>query len=503
MPVHIVPAPQTLTLGGPLSVGVAATQVRTLAAQLAPWAPGAAARLTDFLADTAAFESPSTLIPALIFDDPAASQPESAVPAHAAPAHAAHAVRTVNAVRDGDLSPEAYTLALTNTELTLRAADPAGALYGVNALTQALATADLTEFHAESAPRYRVRGFMLDVARHFFGVAEIKRVIDIASSVNLNRLHLHLSDDQGWRIEIDGRPELTKLASANDVDGGAGGYLNFDDYEEIQDYAELYGMTVVPEIDLPGHTNALLVAFPEAAPDGKPREPYAGIDVGFSWVHLTADATWQILDDVMGSLARRTHGDYLHIGGDEVLKVDRAEYETFMTRLAGIVEKHGKKLAGWHEVAGADLPAGSQVQFWTQQYNTDRLAALVDVPGIEVIASPAPHTYLDLKPVEDFPLGLVWAGLVPLRATFDWEPSEAVPVDGALITGVEACLWTETIRSIDDITTMMLPRIAGVASVAWGAPRDYASFTEALRTLGRGWAARGVAFYRDPDVNWD
>lgn len=475
MSLHIIPRPQDLTLlEGPAAV-LSSAKILELAAAVRPEAPAAADRLAAFANEAAQGGS------------------ESAVEANP----------TLDFVLDDSLAPESFELVVTEGGVSIKAASAAGALYAANALIQAQRTPNAPAFSASSTPRYPNRGFMLDIARHFFGVKEIKQVIDIASTYNLNRLHLHLSDDQGWRIEIDGRPELTKLASANDADGGPGGFLNFDDYEEIQVYAALHGMTVIPEIDLPGHTNALLVAFPEASPDGKPREPYAGIEVGFSWVHLTSDDTWAILDDIVASLARRTHGEYLHLGGDEVLKVERPEYEEFMTRLGKLVTKHGKKMVAWHEVAGSELQDDTQVQFWTANFNLEKLATIADNPNVQVIASPAPHVYLDLKPVEDFPLGLTWAGLVPLKATFEWEPSEAVPVPAEMITGVESCLWTETIRTMDDITTMMLPRIAGVASVAWGSPRDFEEFAQALPTHARDWAAREVAFYRDPAVNWD
>ncbi|WP_435299134.1 family 20 glycosylhydrolase [Timonella sp. A28] len=468
MPAHIIPKPQQLELLGQPAPQVSAKDFESLAAQLADWAPGAALRITEF-----------------------GSKADSASP-----------LPHVSATPNKDLPAEGYALALTDESLTLEAADASGALYAVNALIQALSTEGVEQFRATGHPEYATRGFMLDIARHFFGVSTIKRTIDIASTYNLNRLHLHLSDDQGWRIEIDGLPELTKLASTSDTTNGDGGCLNFDDYEEIQQYAELYGMTLVPEIDLPGHTNALLVAIPEISPDGKPREHYAGTDVGFSWVHLTSDATWEVLDTIVGSLSRRTRGEYIHLGGDEVLKVDRAEYEAFMTRLGQLAAKHGKKLTLWHEAAGPQYPEGTQLQYWTKQFNVDNLQHLDSTPGLQVIASPAPNAYLDLMPVADFPLGQDWAGLFTLRDSFDWIPAEQTPAPAELITGVETCLWTETIRTEDEIMTMLLPRLPGVASVAWGSDRDYDTFVSSIVTHSKDWADRGYNFYRDPEVNW-
>ena len=481
MQTPIIPAPQLLTAHAS-DLRIDAAHLLILAAQLEPWAPGAALRLTQFARDLTSHGAPRPVV---------------------ASVHTESNPVTVTAQVDPGQPAEAFALTATNANLTLAASDAGGALYGVNALIQALRTGTPYEFTAASAPKYAFRGFMLDISRHFFGVPEIKTVIDLASQYNLNRLHLHLSDDQGWRIEIVGRPELTEIGSTNDADGGPGGFLTIAQYEEIQDYAALFGMDVVPEIDLPGHTNALQVACPELTPDGLPREHYAGIEVGFSYVHLTSDKTWAVLEDVVASLARTTRSEYLHMGGDEVLKVERPEYEEFMTRLGQLVAKYGKKMTLWHEGAGATLPEGTQLQYWTQQFNTQKLTEAMATPGLEVIASPAQHAYVDLKPTEDFPLGLTWAGLNDLKTSFNWAPEETTPVPANLITGVETCLWTETIRSLDDITTMMLPRIAGVAAVAWGSARDFDQFTRALPSHGRAWAQASHAFYRDPSVDWD
>lgn len=470
---QVIPAPQSLSALTQEPLVLPQSALTELALAFHDWAPGASARLTSF-AQTDGDTSPSG----------------SSAPA-------------VSATQDSELAAQGFTLTASNAELIVTAADPNGALYAVNALIQALRTDGVTEFQAASTPKYEFRGFMLDITRHFFGVSEIKTAIDLASQYNLNRLHLHLSDDQGWRVEIEGRPEFTELASANDADGGPGGYLTFAQYDEVQDYAQLYGMTVVPEIDLPGHTHAMQVAYPQTSPDGKPREPYAGIEVGFSYLNLEGEETWQILEDVVASLAKHTRGTYLHMGGDEVLKVERPDYEKFMSRLGKLVTKYGKKLTLWHEGAGSELPQGTQLQYWTSQFNQENLAKTFDTPGIQYIASPAKHAYLDLKPVEDFPLGLTWAGLVNLETAFSWEPASAIPVPAHLITGVETCLWTETIRTLDDITTMILPRLPAVASVAWGSTGTFEQFAQALPSHAKVWQDQGLAFYRDPAVSWN
>lgn len=470
---HIIPAPQVLTALSDEVLVIPPSTLGELAGQLESWAPGAAMRLHAFLESGGAQNATSTTEP------------------------------LVSAVQSTELSPESFTLSAANSGLSLTAADSSGALYGVTALIQAIRTNEVLEFTATSSPAHSHRGFMLDISRHFFGVADIKATIDHASFYNLNRLHLHLSDDQGWRIEIEGRPKLTEIGGANDADGGPGGFLTLADYHEIQDYAENFGMTLVPEIDLPGHTHAMQVAYPESSPDPEPREHYAGIEVGFSFVHLTSDASWNLLEDIVASLAKHTRGQYLHMGGDEVMKVTRPDYEQFMARLGKLVTKYGKKMVLWQEGAGSDLPEGTQLQYWTEDDEENSLAKLENATGVELVVSIAKHAYLDLKPVEDFPLGLTWAGLLNVERAFSWVPAEAAPGAAHLITGVETCLWTETVRTLDDITTMMLPRLPAVASVAWGSTGSFEEFTEALTSHGRVWQEQGVAFYRDPAVNWN
>lgn len=309
--------------------------------------------------------------------------------------------------------------------------------------------------------------------------------------------------DQGWRLEIEDRPLLVERASTNDVDGGAGGHLTLANYAHLQDYAEARHVTLVPEVDMPGHTHAAQVAYPQISPDGEPREPYAGIEVGFSTLHLTSPETWAFVDDVVGTLARHTRGPRLHLGGDEVHTLTAEQYAGFIVRLGAVVAQHGKQLVMWQEAAPAHLPPGTLLQFWTHGIDTSHLAQLARERDVRFIASPAPHAYLDLKHDESQELGLTWAGTVEVRDAYEWEPASVLPgVPADKIEGVEACLWTETLRTWDDITTMLLPRLPAVASVAWGSPRDTGTFLESLAVHGERWARDGVAFHRSPQVPW-
>lgn len=467
----IIPAPQTCDLGEGESV-LAPETLLALAAELHGWAPNAARLARD------------------VAEDVARSASDADAPA-------------ITATHDPSLPAEGYTLDLSPEAWSLTAADVAGAYWAVQTLRQIVADGRVPTLRCSDAPGYPVRGVMLDVARHFFGVADIERVIDLASRYKLNQVHLHLTDDQGWRLEIENRPLLTERAAANDVDGGEGGFLTLADYAHLQDYAEAHNVVVIPEVDVPGHTHAAQVAYPEISPDGAEREPYAGIEVGFSSVHLTSPETWAWLEDVVGTLARHTRGPRIHLGGDEVHTLEREEYHAFLERLGALAAAHGKDLVLWQEAAEATLPAGTLLQYWTHEIDASALGEMARTRDVGFIASPARHAYLDLKYDEDFPLGLTWAGTVEVRDAYDWDPVSALPgIPAESIRGVEACLWSETLRTWEDVATMLLPRLPAVASVAWGSPRDWETFRATLSTHAHTWRAAGLPYHPSPQIDW-
>ena len=472
MTLPLIPAPQSSTLRAGPGEPLTASHVDALADALAPWAPRAAAAARRTLADL-----PRT--------------PGGTVGV------------TVTATPDPSLADEGYTLDLAAGSWTLTAADEAGAFWAVQSLAQLLRDGAVPDLQISDAPAYPVRGMMLDIARFYFGPDEIRRVIDLAASYRLNQLHLHLSDDQGWRLEIPSRPLLTKMSAAQDVAGGQGGYLTLEDYEQLQRYALDRHVVIVPEVDLPGHTHAAQVAYPEISPDGAEREPYIGTEVGFSSLHLTSDEAWDFVDDIVATLAEHTLGEYVHLGGDESLTLTREQYVTYMERLGAVAEKHGTKAVFWQEAAGAALPPGTRLQYWTSQIETDHIAQVARDHDVTFIASPASRAYLDQKYTADFPLGLAWAALVDVRDAYDWDPVAELPgVPAESVVGVEACLWTETPRSFDDLTTLVLPRLPAITSVAWGSPKDYPAFASALAQHGRWWDADGLVFYRSEQVDW-
>lgn len=353
----------------------------------------------------------------------------------------------------------------------------------------------------EDRPRFEHRGLMVDITRHFFGVRTLQKVIDLMAGYKLNVLHLHLSDDQGWRIEIPDRPELTEISGRTQVGEGPGGYLTVDDFAELVAYAEARGIAVVPEVDMPGHVNAAQHAIGALTETGEPAEAYSGTEVGFSKLSLDNAATAPFIDDVFGALAKLTDAS-LHAGGDEVHTMPREEYEAFVEHLADAVFRAGSLPTFWGEAAGARLPMGSTLQLWDSNADPAPIATAARA-GTRVVLSPGNRVYLDMQYHEGFPLGQHWAGYVEVRDSYDWNP--AAYVDGlptAAIDGVEAAVWTEWIVTEDDLFTMLLPRLTAVAEVGWSAQddRDWDGFAGRLRAHAPLWEAKGLAYHRSEQV---
>ncbi len=314
---------------------------------------------------------------------------------------------------DNELGNEGYTLKIDKKLITISANQPAGIINGIQTLLQTLPVKSeaaealkIATGEIRDHPQYGYRGAMLDVARHFFTVEEVKQFIDYLTMYKMNVLHFHLSDDQGWRIEIKSWPKLTEIGGGSEVGGGSGGFYTQAEYSDLVKYAQDRNVTIVPEIDMPGHTNAALASYPELNCDGKARELYSGIEVGFSTLCTDKEITYQFIDDVVRELAALTPGEYIHIGGDESHATPLEDYIPFVERVQEIVVKHGKKVLGWDEIAKASLVENSAVQFWADVKN----ANLGLEKGAKVLISPAKKAYLDMKYDSTSTYGLKWAG---------------------------------------------------------------------------------------------
>ncbi|MXQ57501.1 family 20 glycosylhydrolase [Streptomyces sp. XHT-2] len=422
-------------------------------------------------------------------------------------------------IAEGPYGSEGYRLRSGPSGITLTAAKPAGLFHGVQTLRQLL-PADVEQRTRRpgpwlvaggtvtDSPRFGWRGAMLDVSRHFFSVDEVKRYIDRISLYKINKLHLHLSDDQGWRIAIDSWPRLATYGGSTEVGGGPGGYYTKDDYREIVRYAASRYLEVVPEIDMPGHTNAALASYAGLNCDGVAPPLYTGTQVGFSSLCVGKEITYDFVEDVVREIAALTPGRYLHIGGDEAHSTPHEEYAAFMERVQPVVARYGKTVVGWHQLTGATPAKGALAQYWGLDGTSAGEKAQVAQAarnGTGLILSPADRAYMDMKYDANTPLGLSWAGYVEVRRSYDWNPGaylEGVPESA--VRGVEAPLWTETLDEVGELEFMAFPRLPGIAELGWSPAEthDWESYRSRLAAQGPRWEALGVNFYRSPQVAW-
>jgi hexosaminidase len=392
------------------------------------------------------------------------------------------------------------------------------------------------------APRYAWRGLSLDVARTFFTVEEIRRVIDLLELYKLNVLHLHLTDDQAWRLPM--------VRPAAGPEPGAACYRH-EDLTELVGYAADRFVTIVPEVDTPGHTAALIRLHPELS-TGRNEVDYEilpGHQRHAVWLDPELPATFELMEQVLAGVAAIFPGPYLHIGADEPRGMPDEEYVSYVQRLRRLVRVLGKHPLGWQESARAGLTPDDIIQYWLTgidlpasvppqiraQLDAELALARRDVEAavaasVPVIVSPLPHCYLDIPyaepPAGTGPAGTGPAGTGPagtgqadrqarvglrlyapktVAESFGWEPAEALgPGRAAQVAGVEAAIWAETISGFDDLSFLLLPRLAGVAHRAWSAPRlaGWPAHRDRLARHGRLWAQDGLTYFRASTVDW-
>jgi len=434
---------------------------------------------------------------------------------------------------DPFLGEEGYDLEITEDLVTLSANKPAGLFWGIQTIRQLLPSAveastvqqgpwELATGTIRDVPTYAWRGSMLDVARHFFTVDDVKRYIDLISFYKMNTLHLHLSDDQGWRIEIKSWPNLATHGGSLQVGGGKGGYYTQEQYSDIVDYAKKHYVTIVPEIDLPGHINAALASYGElnagtVVPvegrievvktsgilDGKqkPTELYTGTEVGFSTLSLKKEATFRFINDVIRELSAITPGPYIHIGGDEARATKKEDYIQFINKISEIVKANNKKMIGWEEIAQANIDENATIQLW----HSNEYGVMAVEKGCKVIMSPARKAYLDMKYDSTSKLGLHWAGYIEVDSAYQWDPAAyAKGVAQQNILGVEAALWTETITNMNDIEYMVFPRLSGYAEIGWSpaTARHWEEYKVRLGNHALRYKALDIDFYKSKLVPW-
>ena len=407
---------------------------------------------------------------------------------------------------------EEYQLNVTRDSVRI-SGTPAGIFRGVQTLRQLLppsiesdmmlsGTWTIPAVSIVDRPRFAWRGAMLDVARHFFTVDEVKQFIDVLALYKLNVLHLHLSDDQGWRIEIKSRPRLTALGSATQVGGGPGGFYTQAEYGEIVRYAQERYISVVPEIDMPGHTNAALIAHPELSCSRVAPAPYTRTEVGWSTFCPNKEETYALIDDIIRELAALTPGRYLHIGGDEVEVLTHEEYVRFVERVQDIVTRHGKEVIGWEEIAKARLRPTTLAQQWRSD---SAVLALALTYGSKLVLSPSTRTYFDMKYTDATELGLKWAALIEISDAYNWDPATfQAGVTESNIAGIEGPIWSETLRNITAVQYLALPRLPALAEIGWTpqSARGWDHFRGRIAAHAPRWNYLGVNYYRSPQVPW-
>ena len=459
---------------------------------------------------------------------PAPAMQLLADPANANPRRLRQAGITLN-VKGG--VAESYRLRVTAAGATIDAADSAGLFYGLQTLRQLVeAGTPVRGIEINDAPRFPYRGMHLDVVRHFMPVEFVKRYIDLLSRYKMNRFHWHLTDDQGWRIPLSKYPRLIEIGSCRketlverNFDPFVGddtphcGHYTRPQIRDVIAYAARRHVTIIPEIEMPGHAKAALAAYPQLACTPGPFEVWTrwGVDED---VFCPSEATFAFIDDVLTEVAALFPGPYLHIGGDEVPKtrwrastlaqdvMRREKLETpdqlqswFIRRVEKMVTAKGKKMIGWDEILEGGLAPEATVMSW--RGSAGGLAAARG--NHDVIMSPNSHLYFDYYQGDPKQEPLNIGGFIPLERVYEFEPiPDSLNADQAgHILGAQANVWTEYLQTPADVEYMAYPRALALAEVVWSPreARSWSSFSArlpyALRSLDR-----MRVNYRLPDV---
>lgn len=401
-------------------------------------------------------------------------------------------------VTQKELGEEGYQLSI-DKGITISANTDRGIFYGVQTLTQLLpvnkaSAYSLPKLMITDSPEYEWRGNMIDVARSFLPIEYLKLHIDRMSLFKLNKLHLHLSDDQGWRVEIKQYPRLTEIAGPSAVKGGQSGFYTQEQLKDLVAYAAERHVVVIPEIDLPGHTQAALASYNELACDGYDNlSVYDGVEVGFSKLCITKpDIIYPFVKGVMTELTEIFPSQFIHIGGDEIKDPD---YKSFIEAATDIVNGLGRTAVAWEEASVADKDI--LLQLWNDKYN---IQPALD-RGQNIILSVCSYAYFDHGNYANQP------------NTYDWCTKEGVTLERAYslnpqkftqIVGVESALWSELVHDTDTADNRLWPRLVATAEVSWSKEdnRDYKSFTNRLSSMQSRFDKLNISYYREPQLNW-
>jgi len=406
---------------------------------------------------------------------------------------------------------EAYQLQILQDSIILNTITAEGAFRGVQTIRQIIPETPINNLSTSpiwviptgkiiDKPQFEYRGAMLDVARHFFSVKDVKKFIDVLAYYKYNTLHLHLTDDQGWRIEIKSWPRLTEVGGSTEVGGGPGGFYTQEQYKDIVNYAKDRHITIVPEVDMPGHTNAASVAYPIFNGNGKTPKLYTGTAVGKSTFATRKDTLYSFLDDVIREISAITPGPYFHIGGDESHVTKKKDYIYFVERVEKLVQKYNKRMIGWDEIGQTDISSSSIAQFWSSKENAIKAVE----KGMKIIMSPAKKAYLDMQYDSLSKHGLHWAAYIPTDTAYNWSPEsyEGIPIKNIL--GLEAPLWSETISNIAELEYLAFPRAIGYSELGWTPMenRNWEDYKLRLANQAPYLDSMNIKYYQSPLIDW-
>ena len=411
---------------------------------------------------------------------------------------------------DNPIAAEGYNLTVSKQGVNIQASSAAGAFYGLQTLAQLARNGkELPVTTIKDEPRFPYRGLHLDVSRHFFNTDYVKKQIDLVATYKINRLHWHLTDGAGWRIEIKKYPELAEIGGQLPNNGRKGGYYTQEEFKDLVNYANERFITIIPEVDIPGHTAAIFAAYPDFKNAVKFKTNVNIPGQAFNALDVDDPKAMQFTEDVIAELAALAPGNYIHIGGDEAIGLPHDKFVRFINKTREIVLKNGKKMVGWQETARADISEGDVIQHWIylKQKNEDSSKKKDNIPaeykeimalfaefmkeapkdpglGIskkaKVILSPSGYVYLDhkyLEPSADSTqnaeqerLGMAAYEKQTIQEMYDWDPMTFNPtVENPQkdVAGIEAAIWCETITNFRDLQFLLMPRLAGVAEKGW------------------------------------
>lgn len=419
-------------------------------------------------------------------------------------------------------NPEAYLLEVNEDQVTITGSSAAGVFYGIQTLRKSLPVAKdaqvvLPPVRVNDAPRFAYRGMMLDVCRHFFSLDSVKRYIDMLALHNINRFHWHLTDDQGWRIEIKKYPQLTQIGSqrketvigrnSGKYDGiPYGGYYTQEEAREIVAYAKDRYITVIPEFEMPGHMQGVLAAFPELGCTGGPYDVWTQWGVSEDVICAGNDKSLELIKDVLAELIEIFPSEYIHVGGDECPKTrwekcpkcqakirqlglkDDKEHTAeqrlqsyIITEAEKFLNAHGRKIIGWDEILEGGVAPNATVMAWRGAGEGVKAAKMRH----DVIMVPTTYFYFDYYQtniLDEEPLAI--GGYVPIEKVYSFEPyqKELTAEENKHIIGLQANLWTEYITSFRHVEYMVLPRMAALSEIQWTQPqfKDYGDFLERM-----------------------